>query len=192
MNDRTLADALELWEGTGTAVARAAQAVSGLLADNGIANLIAGGLAVQLHGYPRTTTDVDIIVCDVQAAHEFLVAHGYAASVLQPLAVLDQERRVRIDLLPAGKCLKSVCQVPFPQPPKIPAIMQPVGLEMLISLKLDSWKHSPARRVQDRADVAQLIMRNELPRDLSVHRAVASEYLELWDALAAEPPGPVA
>ena len=183
---------MELWEGTGTAVARAAQAVSGLLADNGFANLIAGGLAVQLHGYPRTTTDVDIIVCDVQVAHSFLVAHGYMASVLQPLAVIDQDRKVRIDLLPAGKCLKLVCQVPFPEPPTPPAIMQPVGLEMLISLKLDSWKHSPARRSRDRADVAELIMRNELPRELKVHHAVAREYFELWDALAAELPGPVA
>lgn len=43
--------------------------------------------------------------------------------------------------------------------------MQPVTLETLISLKLDSWKHSPARRMQDRADVAALIMRNELPRE---------------------------
>jgi hypothetical protein len=52
---RTLLDALTLWEGTGTAVAQAAQAVSGLLADHGIGNLIAGSLAVQLHGYPSTT-----------------------------------------------------------------------------------------------------------------------------------------
>src|SRR5947208_3425186 len=183
---------MALWEGTGTAVARAAEAVSTLLADNGIPCLIAGGLAVQLHGYPRTTIDVNIVVPDLQAAHEFLVAHGYAASLRQPLAVIDRDRRVRIDLLPAGKCLKSACQVPFPQPPATPAIMQPVGLEMLISLKLDSWKHSPARRMRDRTDVAELIMRNELPRDLKVQRAVLQEYRELWDTLAAEPPGPVA
>lgn len=70
--------------------------------------------------------------------------------------------------------------------------MQPVGLEELISLKLDSWKHSPARRMQDKADVAALVMRNALPRDLKVHRAIKEDYLALWDALAAEPPGPPA
>ncbi len=59
MDARTLVEAMTLWEGTGTAVAQAAHAVSGLLSDHGIANLIAGGLAVQLHGYPRTTVDVD-------------------------------------------------------------------------------------------------------------------------------------
>src|SRR5207302_11092559 len=123
MNARTLEDAMALWEGTGTAVVRAAEAVSGLLANNGFSTLIAGGLAVQLHGYPHTTIDVDIIVPDGREAHQFLVTHGYAASVLQPLAVTDPNQRVRINLLPAGKCLKSACQVPFPQPPATPAIM---------------------------------------------------------------------
>ena len=191
MNARTLMEAMTLWEGTGTAVAEAAHAVSGLLSDNGIANLIAGGLAVQLHGYPRTTVDVDIIVADVHQAHEFLLANGYSASVRHRLAVVDNHRRVRIDLLPAGKCLKFDCEVPFPHPPALPTIMHPVDLPTLISLKLDSWKHSPTRRMQDKADAAELIMRNELPREFSVHPAVAEEYRALWDALAAEPPGPV-
>src|SRR5205809_7350247 len=113
MDARTLVEAMTLWEGTGTAVAQAAHAVSGLLSDHGIANLIAGGLAVQLHGYPRTTIDVDIIVPDVKEAHQFLLANGYRVLVRQPLAVVDKDRQVRIDLLPAGKCLKPDCQVPF-------------------------------------------------------------------------------
>src|SRR5690348_14105746 len=76
MDARTLVEAMTLWEGTGTAVAQAAHAVSGFLSDHGIPNLIAGGIAVQLHGYPRTTIDVDIVVPDVQQAHELLVANG--------------------------------------------------------------------------------------------------------------------
>src|SRR5438067_999774 len=192
MDARTLVEAMTLWEGTGTAVAQAAHAVSGLLSDHGIANLIAGGLAVQLHGYPRMTVDVDIVVPDVQQAHDFLVANGYKASAAQPMAVIDPIRRVKIDLLPSGKCLKGECEVPFPELEKSDAVMKPVALETLISLKLDSWKHSPTRRMRDKADVAELIMRNELPRDLKVHRAAKDEYLALWDALAAEPPGPPA
>ncbi len=227
MDARTLVEAMTLWEGTGTAVAQAAHAVSGLLTDHGIANLIAGGLAVQLHGDPRTTVDVDIVVRDVEEAHAFLVANGYktggAGAVLgsqrvrscverdgdsdslssswllraedgsrseeKRLAVIDESRRVRIDLLPSGKCLTGKCEVPFPDLPILRAIMQPVDLETLISLKLDSWKHSPARRMQDRVDVAELIMRNELPRELKVHPAITEDYRALWDALAAEPPG---
>jgi hypothetical protein len=70
--------------------------------------------------------------------------------------------------------------------------MQPVRIETLISLKLDSWKHTPMRRIQDRADVTQLIIRNQLPREFPVHPAVFKEYIELWDGIAAEPPGPAA
>jgi len=168
MNTRTLLDAMTLWEGTGTAVAQAARAVSDLLTDHGIPNLLAGGLAVQLHGYPRMTVDVDIIVPDVEAAHRLLVANGYQSPVRQPLAVVDNNRRVRVDLLPAGKCLKAGCEVPFPQPREGAGVMAPVDLPSLISLKLDSWKHSPARRLRDKTDVAELIMRNDLPRDLKV------------------------
>src|SRR5947209_18796981 len=109
MDARTLVEAMTLWEGTGTAVAQAAHAVSGLLSDHGIPNLIAGGLAVQLHGYPRTTVDVDIVVPDVQKAHEFLLANGYRPSLMRMLAVIDPIRRVTIDLWPSGKCLKREC-----------------------------------------------------------------------------------
>src|SRR5437667_6449575 len=126
MNARTVLDAMSLWEGTGTAVARAARAVSALLADHGMANMVAGGLAVQLHGYPETLVDVAIIVPDVQAAHGFLVAHGYRPSVHQPMGVVDQNHQVRIDLLPAGKCLKQECEVPFPQPTDPSGVLLPV------------------------------------------------------------------
>src|SRR6266436_2050262 len=139
MNAPTMADAMSLWEGTGTSVVQAARAVSGLLAEHGMANMLAGGLAVQLHGYPRTTVDVDLIVPDVRAAHEFLLAHGYRASVSQLVAVIDPNRQIRIDLLPAGKCLKHGCEVPFPQPSDSSGVLIPVELETLISLKLDSW-----------------------------------------------------
>lgn len=192
MDARTLLDAMALWEGTGTAVAQAAQTVSSLLTEHGIGNLIAGDLAVQLHGYPRTTTDVDIVVPDVEEAHKLLIKQGYKASIRQPLAVIDPARKVKIDLLPAGKCLKRECQVPFPQPPARHAVMQPVDLPTLISLKLDSWKHTPARRMRDKADVTELIIRNELPRDFGVNTAVRQEYEAIWDALEKEPPGPLA
>src|SRR5262249_49483522 len=118
MDARTLIDAMTLWEGTGTAVAQAAHAVSGFLSDHGIPNLIAGGIAVQLHGYPRTTVDVDIVVPDVQQAHELLLANGYKPSLVRMTAVVDPIRRVTIDLLPSNKCLKPECEVPFPEPKK--------------------------------------------------------------------------
>ena len=59
-------------------------------------------------------------------------------------------------------------------------------LAELISLKLDSWNSSPNRRLKDKADVNELILRRKLPRDLAVNPAVLALYLETWDALQNE------
>ena len=59
-------------------------------------------------------------------------------------------------------------------------------LELLISLKLDSWSHTPNRRLKDKADVIELIKVLHLPRELAVDEAVRTLYLDTWDALAAE------
>ena len=48
-----------------------ARAVAALLAEHDIPHLIVGGIAVQEHGYPRVTIDVDIIVPDVLGLWSF-------------------------------------------------------------------------------------------------------------------------
>jgi hypothetical protein len=59
-------------------------------------------------------------------------------------------------------------------------------LDVLLSLKLDSAAHSPLRRLRDKTDVVELILRRKLPRDLPVAPVVRPLYLETWDALRAE------
>jgi len=100
--------------------------------------------------------------------------------------VEDQRNGVFVDLLPAGYVLKRGCKVPFPAPAKVSEDLQVVRLEDLISLKLDSWVNNPQKRLRDKADVVELILRRELPRDFSVAESVRSLYLETWDALQAE------
>ena len=136
-----------LRENTGTSgIVETARTVASTLAEHEIPHLIVGGLAVQEHGYPRVTIDVDIVVPDVLEAVEFLTA-----SLTGPFyrvhgvddRVEDRRNGVMIDLLPAGKVLKRGCKVPFPQPGKVAEQFQIVTLEELISLKLDSWAGSP-------------------------------------------------
>jgi hypothetical protein len=183
-------EAYYLREVTGTsAVAEAARAVAAALAQFDIAHLIAGGLAVQEHGYPRVTTDADVIVPDVIEALEF-----GTADVTGPLArvptfqdrLKDKRSGVIIDLLPAGRVLKVGCKVPFPGPTSSSDHLQFITLEQLISLKLDSWLNSPVRRHRDKTDVIELIVRRKLSRDLVIHQAVRDIYRETWDALQAE------
>jgi hypothetical protein len=146
-----------LRENTGTSgVVQTAQTAVATLAAHDIPHLIVGGVAVQEHGYPRVTTDVDIVVPDVLEAVEFLTAdlRGPFARVRGcEDRVEDRRNGVQVDLLPAGKVLKRGCQVPFPQPTKTTEKLQIALLEDLLSLKLDSSAHSPLRRLRDKTDV---------------------------------------
>ena len=179
-----------LRENSGTSgIVETARTAVALLAEHDIPHLVVGGLAVQEHGYPRVTIDVDIVVPDVLEAVEFLTA-SLTGPFYRVHGVLDrvEDRRngVVIDLLPAGRVLQHGCKVPFPQPDKVAEEIQIVRLEDLISLKLDSWAGAPVRRHRDKTDVIELIKYRRLPRDLAVQPAVRALYLETWDALAAE------
>ncbi len=183
-------DAYVLRENTGTAgVVQTARAAAAALAVYDIPHLIVGGIAVQEHGYPRVTIDVDIVVPDVLEAVEFVTADLTGPFVRIAGCqdrVEDRRNGVKVDLLPAGKVLKRGCKVPFPHPTKTSEELQIVKLEELISLKLDSWVNTPLGRLKDKADVVELITRRRLSRDLEVAPAVRNLYLETWDGLQAE------
>jgi hypothetical protein len=166
-----------------------ARAVAALLADHDIPHLIVGGIAVQEHGYPRVTIDVDMVVPDVLEAAEFLTASltGPFYRVREAAdRVEDRRTHTFVDLLPAGGIVKPGCKVPFPQPTKATAGLQIATLEELISLKLDSWTNSPLKRLRDKTDVVELILRRKLPRELAVDATVRQLYGETWDAIQAE------
>ena len=184
-------DAYILRETTGTSsVLESARTAVATLADHDIPHLIVGGLAVQEHGYPRVTIDVDIVVPDVLEAVEFLTADLSGPFRRVPEVedrVEDRRNGVFIDLLPAGRVVKRGCKVPFPQPKQTTDTLQIIGLEELLALKLDSAANSPLHRHRDKTDVIELITRRKLPRDLAVAECVREAYLELWDGLRAEP-----
>jgi hypothetical protein len=170
-------------------VLQSARAVAALLAEHDIPHLIVGGIAVQEHGYPRVTIDVDIVVPDVLEAVEFLTASLTGPFYRVPdVADRVEDRRTHtfIDLLPAGRVVKSGCKVPFPQPTKAAGVLQIATLEELVSLKLDSWTNSPLKRLRDKTDVVELILRRKLPRILGVNSFVRALYEETWDAIQAE------
>jgi hypothetical protein len=179
-----------LRENTGTSgLVNSARDALAILAEHDIPHLIVGGLAVQEHGYPRVTIDVDIVVPDVLEAVEFLTANLSGPFFRVPNfhdRVEDRRNGVEIDFLPAGKVVKSGCKIPFPQPATVTEKFQIIPLADLISLKLDSWSNSPTKRLKDKSDVVELILRAKLPRDLAVNPAVRALYLETWDALQSE------
>jgi hypothetical protein len=184
-------EAYILRENTETSgLVRAACAAVATLAEHDIPHLVIGGLAVQEHGYPRLTLDVDLVVPDVLDAVEWLTADlsgPFKRDAKVEDRVTHSPTGVAIDLLPAGRVVKRGCLVPFPPPGKVTDQLQIVPLAELISLKLDSAANSPLRRLRDKTDVIELITRRNLPRDLAVAEPVRQGYLELWDGLKAEP-----
>ena len=182
--------AYTLRENTGTSgLEQTLRSAVEVLARHGVPHLVVGGLAVQEHGYFRVTIDCDVVVPDVLDAVELLTADLSGPFARVPNCedtVQDKRNGVLINLLPAGRVLKAGCKVPFPLPREV--CDQPcfVSLEKLISLKLDSWSNSPARRLKDKADIVELIKALHLSRDLAVDEAVRALYLETWDALASE------
>src|SRR5205823_4898781 len=129
-----LHEAAVLWEASGMTIPETAQRATAVLNQAGIPTLIAGGLAVQIHGYPRFTVDANIVVPDIIAAHQILLEHGYSALVRAPTGVIDPESKVRVDLLPGGSCLTPRCPVNFPMPLELGHVY--ISLSDLISVKL--------------------------------------------------------
>src|SRR5258706_14878880 len=67
-----------------------------------IPHYVCGGFAVQEHGYPRFTVDVDIIVPDVDFAREKLCMNGFQGNPGSKMTVTDRETKVEIALRPGG------------------------------------------------------------------------------------------
>jgi hypothetical protein len=67
-----------------------------------IPHYVRGGFAVQEHGYPRFTVDVDIIVPDFEFARERLSLNGFKPNSGSKMTLTDRETKVEIDLLPGG------------------------------------------------------------------------------------------
>ncbi len=146
--------------------------------------VVAGGMAVYLHGYRRTTDDVDVLVTREGLA-EFrrrYVPRYYRANPNRERRLIDRADDVIIDFLVTGLFPGSGKPGPiaFPDPEKVVEVLNKtrvLDLATLIQLKL------AARRHQDFADVVALIRARNLDEaflerlDRSVHR----DFIECLD-----------
>jgi hypothetical protein len=147
-----------------------------------IPHYVCGGFAVQEHGYPRFTVDVDIIVPDVQLACDKLCMNGFKENPGSKMTVTDRETKVEVDLLPGGSQLDTG-PLKFPVPTRVSSEPQILTLESLISSKLSTYIGRGIDRVQDYADVVKLIGVNHLPREYGVDPKVRDAYQKIWDEL---------
>jgi hypothetical protein len=149
-----------------------------------IPHYICGGFAVQEHGYPRFTVDVDIIVPNVDFAREKLGTNGFRENPGSKMTVTDRETRVEVDLRPGGSKVDPG-PLTLPVPVEVSDEPQILALPDLISSKLSTYIGRGIARAQDYADVVKLIQANHLPREYDVDPKVRDLYRTIWDELLA-------
>src|ERR1700730_7114313 len=103
-----------------------------------IPHYVCGGFAVQEHGYPRFTVDVDIIVPDVDFAREKLGLNGFKENPGSKMTMTDRETKVEVDLLPGGSKIDPG-PLTLPVPTHVSDEPQILTLQGLISSKLSTY-----------------------------------------------------
>jgi hypothetical protein len=151
---------------------------------------IAGAMALNEYGYPRATSNVNVLLTQHGLAQleAKVLGRGYLEKFSGSKGMRDTENNVAIDVLIAG-------DYPGDGKPKSVVFPDPEGLartgtrgaflplETLIELKLASGI-SATHRLKDLSDVLELIRAAQLPRSLEskLDFSVRAKYLELWDA----------
>ncbi|HEX8523827.1 MAG TPA: hypothetical protein VF669_16345 [Tepidisphaeraceae bacterium] len=176
-------------------VYEALRAIAKKLDELNIPYAIAGGMALNVHGYRRATEDVDVLVTQdgLTKVHQALDGLGYVPPFPGSKQLKDTQNRVRIEFLVTGQFPgdEKPKPVAFPDPAAVSVDVEGIhyiNLTTLLELKLASGLTSPGR-LKDLADVQELIKVLSLSRDLAqqLNPYVQQKYLELWSDSKEDP-----
>jgi len=150
---------------------------------------VAGGMALNAHGYQRATTDVDILVNreGLQKIHAALEGLGYVAPFNGSKNLRETTSNTRIEFLITGDYPGDgkPKPMPFPDPSQVAVEIDGISylsLPSLIELKLASGMTNPQRE-KDLTDVLELIMLLQLPRETveQLNPYVRERFIERWN-----------
>jgi hypothetical protein len=147
-------------------------------------------MALNLWGYTRQTTDIDLLLsrAGLDRMRERLVGRGYLpAFPAAQKSFRDTQSQIKIEVITAGEFPGDGKPKPvvFPDPTNAAVDRggyQVIALEKLIELKLASGLTAPHRALIDLADVQRLIEVLDLPLKLAeqLDASVRDEYRRLW------------
>lgn len=159
--------------------------------DLNISFAIAGAMAANAHGHRRTTADVDVLVRreDLKRFKEFWIGRGWMDLFEGSKGFKDTSNGIKVDVLIVGDYPGDGKPKPvsFPNPESAREVrgegLPYLNLKTLLELKIASGM-TAAHRLQDLADVIQLIRINSLPQDFSgqLNPYVREKFSELWQA----------
>ncbi|MCE9545968.1 MAG: nucleotidyltransferase family protein [Planctomycetia bacterium] len=191
--EASLDEATKFFHGEGE-VHDALRAIVSRLDNLGIPYAVAGGMALNAHGFRRVTEDVDILVSaeSIAKIHEAIEGLGYVPIYKGSKNLRDVRHGVRIEFLLAGQFPGDgrAKPVSFPSPELVGEVREGVrylNLPTLVELKLASGMSNEGR-MKDLSDVQQLIVLLSLPKDFSLrlNPYVRPEFEELWRASNAQ------
>ncbi|MEG3861017.1 hypothetical protein [Microcoleus sp. herbarium12] len=170
-------------------VYEALQNITQSLSRAGIDYAVIGGMALVIHGYVRTTQDVDLLMTPqgLDSFRSILLGRGFVPAFAGATKMFkDVKTGVSVKIITTGEFPgdgkpKSVS---FPNPAAVAVEkdgIKVVRLVTLIELKLSSGL-SGRGRLKDLADVQELIKALSLPAELAqeLDRSVQEEYSRLW------------
>jgi hypothetical protein len=178
-----------------SAVHRTLRRVVKRLDELGVPYVVAGGMALFLHGFRRFTEGVDILVTKdgLRLIHERLERLGYVAPFRGSKNLRDADTGVRIKFLVAGEYPGDGKPKPvaFPDPAAVGVERDGIrylSLPKLIELKLASGLTNPLR-LKDIVDVQELIRLLKLPSGFAdpLDPSVRGKFLELWTVIQQNP-----
>ena len=159
------------------------------LNEEGIPYAVIGGMALVAHGFDRFTDDVDLLTTPegLTRIHERLVGRGYVPPFTGARKALrDTVNGVKVEFITTGEYPGDGLPkaVSFPDPANVSIDHEGykvISLPKLIELKLASGLTNPLR-IRDLADVQDLIVTLDLPRDIGeqLDPSVRDEYDRRW------------
>lgn len=186
----TYAEALRFFNGTGMLNDALDRLVSDLNRKN-IAYAIIGALALNQHGFPRLTIDIDILLTSegLERFQNELVGLGYRPAFEGARKKFRTSENVPIDIVTSGEYPGDGLPKPvvFPEPSAFAVEIdgvQTLSLDKLIELKLASGISAP-HRLKDLADVQELIKIKRLDTAFAerLDESVRAKFLELTEAV---------
>jgi len=166
--------------------------VSQSLSKAGIEYAVIGGMALVIHGYRRTTQDVDLLLTPegLETFRSALVGRGFVPAFTGATKMFkDTSTGVSVEIIVTGEYPGDGKPKPvsFPDPAVVSVDrdgIKVIELVKLIELKLASGLSAPGR-LKDLADVQELVRSLSLPSELvdDLDESVKADYLRLWDAV---------
>ena len=179
------------------AVFSTAEKLAEKLAQHKINYAFVGGFALNIHGFKRQTTDVDVLMNmeDLRKFQADIVYNGFTPRFRDAKkSFRDPVSNVGIVIIVSGEFpgdgQPKDIQFPVPDNNNIMDIggMKIINLPTLINLKLSSFKSLPQRRMKDRTDVAGLVKNLSLGVTFAdkLHNSVREEFLAVVEEVIAE------